>query len=254
MDVVEIDPDVIKAARDYFNLPVDNGSRLMIYNDDARNFLSKTEKKYDLIILDAFSQNYVPFHLMTLEYFQLLDKKLTSDGVIISNNIGSMSGDRSDIVRAIYKTISQVFPSLYVFPTEDNPRNLQNIMLTAMKTPTVEYSKDELRQLASNNDRNNHNSSTVLADLDYSEHLYEAELKTSDVPLLTDQFAPVEILINPVTNEPYNLGNIPIKGSSGLPWIGDTNSIKLVLLTVIAGVWIFYAQKEWKRNQKIMSL
>jgi spermidine synthase len=253
IDVVEIDPDVIGAARDYFNLPVDNGSRLMIYNDDARNFLSTTEKKYDLIILDAFSQNYVPFHLMTLEYFQLLDKKLTSDGVIISNNIGSMTGDRSDIVRAVYKTISQVFPSLYVFPTEHNPGNLQNIMLAAMKTPTVEYSKDELRQFASNNDKNNRNSSTMLADLKYSEQLYEAELKTSDVPLLTDQFAPVEILINPVTNEPYNLGNIPSKGSTDLSWIENTNSVKLVLLTIIAGVWIFYTQKEWKRNQNIMS-
>jgi spermidine synthase len=253
IDVVEIDSDVIRAARDYFNLPVDNGSRLMIYNDDARNFLSKTEKKYDLIILDAFSQNYVPFHLMTLEYFQLLDKKLTSDGVIISNNIGSMTGDRSDIVRAVYKTISQVFPSLYVFPTEHNPGNLQNIMLAAMKNSTVEYSKDQLRQLESDNDKNNHNSSTILADIDYSEHLYEAELKTNDVPLLTDQFAPVEMLINPVTNEPYNLGNIPSKGSTGLPWIGNMNSIKLVLLTIIAGVWIFYTQKEWKRNQKMMS-
>jgi spermidine synthase len=254
IDVVEIDPDVISAARDYFNLPVNNdGSRLMIYNDDARNFLSKTEKKYDLIILDAFSKNYVPFHLMTLEYFQLLDKKLTSDGVIISNSIGSMTGDRSDIVRAVYKTISQIFPSVYVFPTENNSGNLQNIMLAAMKTPT-EYSKDELRQLASNNDNNNHNSSTALADLDYLEHLYETELKTGDVPLLTDQFAPVEILINPVTNEPYNLENVPTKGSTDLSWIEDTNSIKLVLLTIIAAVWIFYTQKEWKRNQKTMSL
>ncbi|HEX2169545.1 MAG TPA: fused MFS/spermidine synthase, partial [Nitrososphaera sp.] len=253
IDVVEIDPDVISAARDYFNLPVDNGSRLMIYNDDARNFLSKTEKKYDLIILDAFSKNYVPFHLMTLEYFQLLDKKLTSDGVIISNNIGSMTGDRSDIVRAIYKTISQVFPSVYVFYTENNSGNLQNIMLAAVKTPT-EYSRDELRQLASNNDNNNHNSSTALADLDYLEHLYDAELKTSDVPLLTDQFAPVEILINPVTNEPYNLENIPTKGSTGLSWIENTNSVKLVLLTIIAAVWIFYTQKEWKRNPKPMNL
>jgi hypothetical protein len=226
----------------------------MIYNDDARNFLSKTEKKYDLIILDAFSKNYVPFHLMTLEYFQLLDKKLTSDGIIISNNIGSMTGDRSDIVRAVYKTISQIFPTVYVFPTEHNSGNLQNIMLTAMKSPTVEYSKDELRQLASNNDNNNHNSSTALDDLDYLEHLYEAELKTNDVPLLTDQFAPVEILINPVTNEPYNLENVPTKGSTGLSWIEDTNSIKLVLLTIIAAIWIFYTQKEWKRNQKTMSL
>lgn len=253
IDVVEIDPDVISAAREHFNLPVNNGSRLMIYNDDARNFLSKTEKKYDLIILDAFSKNYVPFHLMTLEYFQLLDKKLTSDGVIISNTIGSMTGDRSDIIRAVYKTISQVFPSVYVFPTEHNSGNLQNIMLAAMKSPTVEYSKDELRQLASNNDNNNHNSSTALDDLNYLEHLYEEELKTSDVPLLTDQFAPVEILINPVTNEPYNLENVPTKGSAGLSWIENTNSIKLVLLTVIAAVWIFYTQKEWKRNQKTIS-
>lgn len=253
IDVVEIDPDVISAAREYFNLPVDNdGSRLMIYNDDARNFLSKTEKTYDLIILDAFSKNYVPFHLMTLEYFQLLDKKLTSDGVIISNNIGSMTGDRSDIIRAVYKTISQVFPSVYVFPTEHNSGTLQNIMLAAMKTPTIEYSKNELRQLASNND-NNHNSSTVLDGLNYLEHLYEAELKTSEVPLLTDQFAPVEILINPVTDEPYNLENVPTKGSTGLSWIENTNSVKLVLLTIIAAVWIFYTQKEWKRNQKTIS-
>jgi spermidine synthase len=253
IDVVEIDSDVISAARDYFNLPVDNGSSLMIYNDDARNFLSKTEKKYDLIILDAFSKNYIPFHLMTLEYFQLLDKKLTSDGVIISNNIGSMTGDRSDIIRAVYKTISQVFPSVYFFPTEHNSGNLQNIMLAAMKTPT-EYSKDELRQLASNNDNNNHDSTTGLDDLDYLEHLYEAELKTSDVPLLTDQFAPVDTLINPVTNDPYNLENVPTKGSTGLSWIENTDSIKLVLLTIIAAVWIFYTQKEWKRNQKTMSL
>ncbi|MDQ4067035.1 MAG: fused MFS/spermidine synthase, partial [Thermoproteota archaeon] len=243
----------ISAARDYFNLPVDNGSSLMIYNDDARNFLSKTEKKYDLIILDAFSKNYIPFHLMTLEYFQLLDKKLTSDGVIISNNIGSMTGDRSDIIRAVYKTISQVFPSVYFFPTEYNSGNLQNIMLAAMKTPT-EYSKDELRQLASNNDNNNHDSTTALDDLDYLEHLYEAELKTNDVPLLTDQFAPVDILINPVTNDPYNLENVPAKGSTGLSWIENIDSIKLVLLTIIAAVWIFYTQKEWKRNQKTMSL
>ena len=127
-------------------------------------------------------------------------------------------------------------------------------MLAAMKSPTVEYSKDELRQLASNNDNNNHNSKIALDDLDYLEHLYEAELKTNDLPLLTDQFAPVEILINPVTNEPYNLENVPTKGSTGLSWIEDTNSIKLVLLTIIAAIWIFYTQKEWKRNQKTMSL
>jgi spermidine synthase len=252
IDVVEIDPDVISTARDYFNLPIDNESRLMIYNDDARNFLSETEKTYDLIILDAFSKNYVPFHLMTLEYFELLDKKLTSEGVIISNNIGSMAGDRSDIVRAVYKTISQVFPSVYVFPIEHNLQNLQNIILVAMKTQT-EYSKDELRQLASNNENSNHNSSTALEDIDYLEHLHESVLKTDDVPLLTDQFAPVDTLINPVTNEPYNLENVPTIGSANLSWMENTNSIKLVLLTIIATVWIFFMKNEWKRSPKTIS-
>jgi spermidine synthase len=252
IDVVEIDPDVIRTARDYFNLPIDNESRLMIYNDDARNFLSETEKTYDLIILDAFSKNYVPFHLMTLEYFKLLDKKLTSEGVIISNNIGSMAGDRSDIVRAVYKTISQVFPSVYVFPIEHNLQNLQNIILVAMKTQT-EYSKDELRQLASNNENSNHNSSTALEDIDYLEHLHESVLKTDDVPLLTDQFAPVDTLINPVTNEPYNLENVPTIGSANLSWMENTNSIKLVLLTIIATIWIFFMKNEWKRSPKTIS-
>jgi hypothetical protein len=50
------------------------------------------------------------------------------------------------------------------------------------------------------------------------------------------------------------LENVPTKGSAGLSWIEDMNSIKLVLLTIIAAVCIFYTQKEWKRNQKTVSL
>jgi spermidine synthase len=83
---------------------------LNIYNDDARHFLAKTSnQKYDIIILDAFSKNYVPFHLMTLQYYQLLYNKLTKpNGVIVSNQVGSLEGDRSNLYRAAYKTISQV--------------------------------------------------------------------------------------------------------------------------------------------------
>lgn len=61
VDVAEIDPVVIDVAQKYFN--VTNSPRLNIYNHDARDFLTKTSnnQKYDIIILDAFSKNYVPF-------------------------------------------------------------------------------------------------------------------------------------------------------------------------------------------------
>lgn len=254
--VVEIDPDVITAAQNYFDLNSDNNPRMTIFNDDARNFLSKTEQEYDIIILDAFSKNYVPFHLMTLEYFQLLDERLTSDGVIISNNIGSITGEKSDIVRAVYKTISEVFPSVYVFSTEQSPETLQNVMLAATKTPT-EYGKNELEQLFLQNRVNNDNNLTsVLDDLDYLEHLYDSEVKTSDVPLLTDQFAPVETLINPVTNEPYSLEKVPAKRLiNDLSWTENTDSIKVALLTIIAAVWMFYTWKNgWKTYQRTVKL
>lgn len=69
VDVVEIDPVVIDVAKKYFNVSGNNNNddnpRLRIYNEDARDFLSKSNQKYDIIILDAFSKDYVPFHLMT---------------------------------------------------------------------------------------------------------------------------------------------------------------------------------------------
>ena len=75
VDVVEIDPVVIEAAKTHFYVPEDN-PRLKIFNYDARDFLTKTsDSKYDIIVLDAYSKNYVPFHLMTLQYYELLYQK-----------------------------------------------------------------------------------------------------------------------------------------------------------------------------------
>ena len=79
-------------------------------------------------------------------------------------------------------------------------------------------------------------------------------METNYLPLRTDPIAHVEILINPVSNEPYNLENVPTKASFGLSWFENTNSIQLILLTIIVVVWFFYTKREWKRNQKTMSL
>jgi len=197
VDVVEIDPEVVKVAIDYFHVPDD--PRLGIFVKDGRAFL-RGAGKYDLIVLDAYSKTYVPFHLMTREFFKSLDEHLTPDGVVVSNLISSLIGDTSDLLRAEYKTVSEVFPQVYLFSTKSSSLSrVQNIILIATKTPT-RYNKTKLLDMADN--------ATKLIDSleEYSENLFEPEIRTEDVPVLTDDYAPAEILLNPVTGAPYEVG------------------------------------------------
>jgi spermidine synthase len=276
VDVVEIDPVVIDVAKKYFSV---NGSnyndnnpskpRLKIYNDDARNFLSRTNQKYDIIFLDAYSKNYVPFHLMTLEYYQLLYNRLTTpNGVIISNQLGSLDQkqDTSKLYRAVYKTMSQVFSSsaVYAFPIDiGNSDNVQNIMLVAVKDPDVTYySSNDLNQrqqkqqevqqqqqqktihLSGNNINNT--SSPTNDPINYADNFYDrAKIKTSDVPVLTDQFAPVENLLNPITSTPYTIEEkgSPTNRKVDLYSVQGT-TLGLVLPVAITGLWIFYMKRK----------
>lgn len=248
IDVVEIDRNVIDAAKNYFNLSEGN-PRLRVFNDDARNFLSKIDKKYDIIILDAFSKNYVPFHLMTLEYFESLKRKLNPNGVIISNLIGSGTGDTSDLFRAVYKTMSEAYPVLYVFPTNDEGFvTIQNVILVATNTD-IEYTKFELQKIALDSNINNRFFTKSIITY-FFEHLYEQEIRTNDVPLLTDQFAPVENLLNPITGKTYVIDEQTNKGI-GLIWT-ESSMVSVAILTIICTLWIAYNVGIWKR-QKIPS-
>ena len=274
VDVVEIDPAVIDVAKKYFdvNTSSNNQSRLKIYNEDARNFLSSTNQKYDIIVLDAYSKNYVPFHLMTLEYYQLLYNRLTTpNGVIISNQLGSLDQeqDTSKLYRAVYKTMSQVFSpaAVYAFPLDvENRDNVQNIILVAIKDPDITYySSNDIRrgQLKQQQEEQqqqktivlsgNNNSSTTNEVIDYADHLYDrTKIKSNDVPMLTDQFAPIENLLNPITSTPYNIQEkeTPANKKIGLDSVQGT-TLGLILPVAIAGFWILYIQRTvWKGTKE----
>jgi len=276
VDVAEIDPVVIDVAQKYFN--VTKSPRLNIYNDDARDFLTKTSnQKYDIIILDAFSKNYVPFHLMTLQYYQLLYNKLTtSNGVIVSNQVGSLEGDTSNLYRAAYKTMSQVFPDVYAFPlSQFSPSAVQNIILVGTKNtaPDVRLTQDEIRQkeqqqqkqlyqhqlmmmLSKSNHHNNNNIRLITTNgrdnsIDYADHLYDStRIRTDDVPTLTDQFAPVENLLNPITGTAYNIEQKQIATNTKVdPYSTEGTMLTLVLPILIAVLWIFYMQSIWRKGR-----
>lgn len=140
VDVAEIDPEVIRVAEVYFGVNASN-PRLHIYNEDGRIFLQKTTQEYDLVVLDAYSKSYVPFHLMTAEFFQLLRQHLTVEGGVVSNLIAAVSGDQARLLMAEVRTMNTVFPNVYLFPVNGaeyhDPQNVE-ILATLDSTPLTE--------------------------------------------------------------------------------------------------------------------
>jgi spermidine synthase len=83
IDSVELDPGVIDAAKQYFGMLDTPQSRLIA--NDGRVFLTRNSEPYDLIIADAFTGSYIPFHLMTKEFYKLLRDRLKPSGAVAFN-------------------------------------------------------------------------------------------------------------------------------------------------------------------------
>ncbi len=255
VDVVEIDPAVVEVAKEYFSLD-DTNPNLRIFTQDGREFLANHQEKYDLIILDAFSKSYVPFHLMTIEFYNILYNKLNPNGVIISNHIGSPNSnqDTSNLYRANLKTMLDVFPIVYVFPT-DYSKSVQNIILATIKSENNgqgsnspnRLEKEELVQLQEN--------STLIIDVNYADYLLDSsKVKTDDVPLLTDQYAPVESLLNPLSSKPYSIeeqdnSNTPInEKETGIDSFKITFSFPIAFMAIMLIIWGFSLNFIWKNK------
>ncbi len=194
VDVAEIDPEVISVAKQYFGVDPTN-PRLHIYNKDGRIFLQQTDQKYDLVILDAYSKSYVPFHLMTLEFFKLVAMHLTPNGSVVSNLIAQISGDSSQLLGAEVNTMQAVFPNVYTFATRGSEYpSLQNIIILASLL-TNRLTRPAFQRLASAQNLGLQLESDV-------DNLFVPAI--TNQLILTDNFAPVETLLNPVTGQPLS--------------------------------------------------
>jgi len=129
MLTVELDPAVVDVAQEYFFY---DPRELPVEVSDARMYLRRDSAKYDLIIQDTYSSNsygtFIPFHLATLEYFNLVRERLSDDGVFAINVIGTVYGGESNrVIASVYRTMHEVFPQLYMFAAED----AQNVVIVA---------------------------------------------------------------------------------------------------------------------------
>jgi len=246
IDVVEIDSEVIDAAKTYFSLS--DNPRLQIFNEDARTFLINSDNKYDLIILDAYATDYVPFHLLTQEFFQILKERLEPNGVVVSNLFGSLEGDTSDLPRSVYKTMKSSYPTVYVFPTAKNPIHIgQNLIFVATQD-TEQFDRNDLEYLSYQN-----NANDLLADTSYLENYYVSGMRTDNIPILTDNFSPVEIMINPVTSRPYFNEDSVFSQEESRIWYSESTTVKIGLLMAIVFAWSLLFRGIWKNSDaKIM--
>jgi spermidine synthase len=191
VDVAELDPEVIDTANRYFGL--EESPQFTVYNTGGRQFLQETNRTYDLIVLDAYKKDKVPFQLTTLEFMRLAESRLSDDGVLFANLISAPAGPASQFYRAEYKTMARVFPQVYTFTTAE-ANVVQNVEVVA----TVADDRLSPRTLRRRNERRH-----VGVDLDGAIEQYRPPPSTADVPVLRDHRAPVDTLLDPMVGRRY---------------------------------------------------
>ena len=112
VDGVELDPAVSRAGREYFGM--EDNPNLTVHDADARPFLRRTDERYDLIVVDAYHQPYVPFYLATREFFRLARERLAPGGMV-ALNIASVPGDET-LLDGIAGTLTHEFDDVAVWP------------------------------------------------------------------------------------------------------------------------------------------
>ncbi len=110
-DVVDINPHVVQAARDYFGFTLSGE----VVISDARAFLAAAPGKYDYVILDVFNGDTTPGHILSIEALRLLKERMSERGILAVNLIGSLKGDTFMTVSTI-RTLERVFRTVVIYP------------------------------------------------------------------------------------------------------------------------------------------
>ena len=205
VDVVEIDPEVVDAAETHFD--VEESDELRIHTMDGREYLERTNHSYDVVVLDAYRADRVPYHLTTVEFMQLVRDRMDEDGVVVANVISARDGPESAFYRAQYRTMDRAFENVYSFPTSDSG-SLQNIELVA--------SKGAQNLTAAEFERRNEEREIGI-DLADEIDFYRGSVSVDDAPLLRDDYAPVDSLLARQVDMEYVVertdGNVTRAGS-----------------------------------------
>jgi spermidine synthase len=183
VDIVELDPAVVEIAESHFCFRRDG--RMAIHIADGRPYLSRNETRYDIIVLDAYNAEAIPFHLTTREFYETMGRRLTPGGVIVVN---SAELARKDFNACEIRTVAAALPHLAVYRNESGTNY---VFLAAADNP---LDMKEMSRRATDLDARV-DAGFRLAPL-VSQRLTQEDLArlTENAMILTDDFAPVDHL------------------------------------------------------------
>jgi spermidine synthase len=168
IDVVELDSKLTAIAREHFFYA--DPPNVTIINQDARTFLrSSSDSRYDAIVVDVFSDSGIPFSVTTQEFTDELSSRLSDNGVVITNVIGSNSATCAPLLSSIAASYRDAFSWVEAAPLfEPTMTARQNVLLiSGHKSPELALQSVTFQPIDSSNART-----------------------------LTDDFAPIELLHN----------------------------------------------------------
>jgi spermidine synthase len=119
IDAVEVEPDVVEAAKLYCELQEDEALRVHVA--DGRSFIEASGPPYSLIFLDAYGPDRIPEHLATREFFGAARARLTPDGAVVGNVWESLSNPLFD---SMLRTWQVSFRQLHRFDVESTTNRI----------------------------------------------------------------------------------------------------------------------------------
>ena len=182
IDAVEIDPVVVAVAERFFGFK--KTARVRVFVSDARVFTRRAasrERRYDLIILDAFGGEYIPEHLMTVEYFRETRALLTGRGVVAANTFRD-----SGLHDHESETWHQAFGPFIEFTTDYSLNRI--LMASAAPLPDTPTATENARTWHRKLER------FGVATTDFPDAFNRAPRWDRTKEALTDQYAPANLL------------------------------------------------------------
>ena len=178
VDAVEIDPKVVEASERFFGVDR-NDSKLHVYVADARPWLARNQESYDLVHVDLYQGGpYIPFYLMTVEFFEAVRAHMSGDGVLMMN-LFDMSHTQ-ELLMPTVATLRRVFPSVEVLSAGHGNR----VLLAFAR----EISTSEIRERLGSS-----SGAWRVEDLARRAALQITEFHVADgTAVFTDDWAPVE--------------------------------------------------------------
>ncbi|MEW6108926.1 MAG: fused MFS/spermidine synthase [Nitrospirota bacterium] len=181
IDIAEIDPDMYSVAQKYFYFK--ENDKMKVHVEDGRLFLKRSKKKYDWIILDAYQNDYIPFHLTTLEFLKEVKSKLKDGGIVVANITAPF---RNKFFDSMVMTYKKAFPHLAIFKGKKSA----NFIFVATAGSKIK-DKDSVEARAPKV------QSVRKFDIDLEDYASRYEpsdgYEWSGAKILTDDFAPVNL-------------------------------------------------------------